>query len=81
MYLFISCIYVYVSSLMLSSEDMYVNGVFNETWTHSCFQFKWFLVMLVFFKVVPFFFLEGISLCLLYNSFAFDISNIVGVVI
>ena len=47
-----------------------VNRVFNETWTHSCLQFEWFLVHYGFFvKVGPFFFLGSVSLSLLYPSF------------
>ena len=42
--------FVYISSLILSSGNMYglVNGVFNETWTHSYLQFEWFSVGFLF---------------------------------
>ena len=44
-----------------------VNELFNETWTHSCLQLEWFSVVMIFFmKVAFFFFLEYVSLSLLY---------------
>ena len=40
-----------------------VNGIFNETWTHSCLQFEWFSVnYVVFYEIASFFFLECVSL-------------------
>ena len=45
---YICVIHVYASSLLLSSENIYgtrlINGVLNETWTHSCSQFECFSV-------------------------------------
>ena len=39
-------LYMYISSLLLSSENMcgtrLLNGVLNEIWTHSCVQYKMF---------------------------------------
>ena len=42
----------------------FVNGVFNETWTHSCLQFEWFSVGYgsFFMRVAPLFFSESVFL-------------------
>ena len=49
---------MYVSSLLLSSENMCgtrpFNGVLNETWTHSCFQFKYICMCVEVFAVLKF---------------------------
>ena len=51
------------------------NGIFNETWTHSCLQFEWFSVVNGFFLMMvgPFFFLVCVTLSLFCRSFTFDI--------
>ena len=78
---FLECIYfvltyVYVSSLLLSSENIYgkglINGVLSETRTHSCFHFEWFSVNYRFIYRSFWLFLECVYLCLLYPSLIFD---------
>ena len=50
-----------------------VNGVLNETWTHSCFQYKWPLVgQAGLYKDLCSSFLECVYFGLLYQSLIFD---------
>ena len=67
--------YAYVSSLLLSSVNIYVTrpsyGVLDETWTHSCLQFGWFSVSYGLCRGHTLFFLECVYLSLLYPSLIF----------
>ena len=57
-----------------------LNGVLNETWTHSCFQYKWILSgWTCFYKGFCAFFLECIYFGLLYPSLMFDMFIVVSV--
>ena len=50
-----------------------IDGVLNETWTHSCSQFECFSIWLwVLYRGYPPFFLECVYLSLLYASLIFD---------
>ena len=70
--LFILFLHTYVSSLLLSSENIYEqgldNGVLNETCSSSGFQ----LVMGLY-RGHPLFFFECVYFSLLYPSLIFDI--------
>ena len=71
-YFVLTC--VYFSSMLLSSAQGFVNGLFNETWTHSCLQFEWFFSWLwVYMELSPLFFFECVCLYLLYPSLVFGI--------
>ena len=55
-----------------------LNGVLNETWTHSCFQYKWFLSgWICFYKGFCSSFLEYVYFGLLYPSLIFDMFLVV----
>ena len=55
-----------------------LNGVLNETWTHSCFQYKWILSgQICFYKGFCAFFLECVYFGLLYLSLIFDMFIVV----
>ena len=73
---------MYVSSLLLSLENMCGTGLFNkvlnETWTHSCFQYKWFLSgQTGLYKVLVSSFLECVYFGLLYPTLIFDMFIVV----
>ena len=53
------------------------NGVLNETWTHSCFHYKWSLVGQLIYIGSLFLFLECVYFGLLYPTLIFDIFIVV----
>ena len=69
---------MYVSSLLLSSENICGTGAFNETRTHSFIQYKWPLVGQVgLYRGSCSSFLECVYFALLYPSLIFDMFIVV----
>ena len=82
LFLLTGYIYICVSHLLLSSENMCGTrpfyGVLNETWTHSCFQYKWLLSVLTsVYRGRCSSFLEFVYFGLLYASLIFDMCIVV----